>query len=111
MQRTETDIPCVTPDKLLPTLIAVTPGSLAAVRKYFLGLANEGVAAYAATTVFSLEKAANKAGIKYARVKPTLGRELDPDEIEAVRAYAKNIAPALNRRIEIDREDVDGPAS
>jgi hypothetical protein len=100
----------LTVDKLLPTLIAVTPGSLVQVRKYFLGLANEGLPAYGVTTKFRLEKAKNSNGISFAKAKPTLGRELQDDEIEAVRAYAKNIAPALSQRVEVSRDEVDGAA-
>jgi hypothetical protein len=100
----------LTVDKLLPTLIAVTPGSLVQVRKYFLGLANEGLPAYGVTTKFRLEKAKNSSGIAFAKARPTLGRELEPDEIEAVRSYAKNIAPTLSQRVEVARDEVDGAA-
>lgn len=96
------------PGKLLPLVITVTPGSLREVRKYFLRLAGEGYASYFVTTKFRLDKASNKRGIKYARVKATIGRPLLPDEIAAVRAYVDNIKPALQQTVQVSQVELEG---
>jgi len=96
------------PGKLLPLVIAVTPGSLREVRKYFLRLAGEGYPSYVVTTRFRLEKASNKRGISYARVKATIGRPLEDNEIAAIRAYVENIKPALQQSVQLSQAELEG---
>ena len=97
------------PKSLIPVLFMLPPTSLGPMRKYFLKLASEGLPAHGVTTRFTLEETKNKDGIKYAFAKPFLGRVLDDDEKERVRAYTKAIAPAIHsKRTEIRQEDVEG---
>ena len=96
------------PGKLIPLVIAVTPGSLREVRKYFLRLAGEGLAHYMVTTKFRLEKAANKRAIQYSKVKATIGRPLTDEEVAAVRAYANNIKPAFGQKVELSQAELEG---
>lgn len=96
------------PGKLIPIVITVTPGSLRDVRKYFLRLAGENRAHYMVTTKFRLQKVNNKRGIAYAQIKATIGRELEDDEIAAVRHYANNIKPAFEQKVELSHAELEG---
>lgn len=97
----------LTREKLLPKLLAITPGSLTTVRKYLLALVDERLPFYAVTTKFRLERAKNSSGISFAKVKPVLGRELEDEEIRAIQTYAENITPALEQCVDMSRGEVE----
>jgi len=96
------------PTSLIPILFTFPPTSIVPIRKYFLQLAGEGLPAYGVTTILRLGGAQNKDGIKYSKVKPTLGRVLNDSELERVQAYVAAIGPAINAsRVEIEQEELE----
>lgn len=96
----------ILPNNLIPVLFMLPPTSIGPMRKYFLKLASEGLPSNGVTTKFCLSAMKNKDGIKYAQANPLLGRELNEDEIQRVRAYSAAIAPAINaRRADYVRQD------
>lgn len=97
----------ILPNKLIPVLFMLPPTSIGPMRKYFLNLASVGLPSYGVTTKFALESTKNKDGIVYALAKPLLGRELNEDEIERVRAYASAIGPAIRGRTVVRQDEVE----
>lgn len=97
------------PKNLIPVLFTLPPTSIVPMRKYLLKLASEGLPSFAVTTVFKLEKTKNNDGIEYAKASPLMGRELDDDEIEQVRAYVKSIGPSIHssRAQAVDQSDLE----
>ena len=85
----------LTPDSLVPLVVAVPPASLANVRAYFLRLLRVQLSPLDVSTRIGLEKATSKSGIGYSRVTLTLGERLDPDAKARLKAYAAELEPAF----------------
>lgn len=71
-------------DDMIPLLISLPPTSLQAAKKYFLRLVANGYPFYGITTQLRLEKAKNAGGTVYSTVSLSMGRALEPDELEKV---------------------------
>lgn len=65
------------PDEVLPTVVVVPPSSLKAWRAYAIKLASKKTPVWSVVTELTLVEAKNKAGIKYAKLKPRLVERLD----------------------------------
>lgn len=97
------------PRNLIPVLFTLPPTSIVPMRKYLLKLASEGLPSFAVTTVFKLEKTKNNDGVEYSKASPWMGRELEENEIEQVRAYVKSIGPSIHssRARAVDQADLE----
>lgn len=95
------------PNDILPTLLIVPPGSLKAVRGYFLMLTSKRIPYWGVITSFELTKTKNADGIEYAQMHPRNVQALEPESAGAMRALAEQFAPTLET-VAIDRTEVNG---
>lgn len=83
------------PDQALPTVIAVPPSSLTAVKKFLLRLASEGRPYWSVVTSFGLEPTKNVDGVKFSKILPSVAGLLEEKDILGVREYISKVRPAL----------------
>jgi hypothetical protein len=67
---------------MLPEVVSLPPTSQKAIRKFFLGLATQGIPYYKCIVRIDLEKAQNAAGKVYGKAVLIFDRMLNPAEIE-----------------------------
>lgn len=79
----------------LPMVLVAPPTSLQPVRHYFLSLAGEPVAYHKVVTRFSLERATNVGGIKFAKIKPEFVRKVSEEEGAKIDGIRQSLAPGL----------------
>lgn len=83
-------------DALLPVQMLVPPTGLKALRQYMFNLSTHIVPYHGVVTRFTLEKAANSAGLEYARLAtPTAVRRLNNDEKARVGTIIRELRPWL----------------
>lgn len=82
---------------ILPMVVTLPPTSLAPMRQFMLRLASMGLHYTAATIKLELEKVKNDGGIWYAKVKPSLGQKLLPEQAAHMKQFAEAIKPVLQR--------------
>lgn len=100
----------LTPDSLLPTVVALPPTSIQPVRKYFLGLVAKSLSYYEVVTRLTLEKTSNKGGIAYTRVVAQFVDVVGPDARPALISYRDAIKPQLSSHSFTDVSDAgDAP--
>lgn len=100
------------PESILPLVINVTPGSLAAFKAFRVGLLNMRLKPTDVEIGMALEKVQNAGGIDFARVVPRIVRRLDPDAAAAMKALAGVVAPQMDRAAaDINRNDVEDATS
>lgn len=80
------------PSEVLPDVLIVPPGSLRSLRSFLLQLPKPKTH-YVLS--IGLVQATSKGGIKYAQLAPKVSRELSPEDVEQVNAYAKSLAAVL----------------
>lgn len=85
----------LTPFSNLPFLLSVPPTSLKNLRQYLLALAGESQAYWGCVTALTLEKAANPAGIEYAKVRFAFDRALSPEEKAVALGYRESLQGLL----------------
>lgn len=85
----------VTPDELLPKVIALPPTSVGPMKKYFLRLASKAMPPHGVVTALKLSKDTNDGGIAYSVATPEMRAILTPAERDRVKAYADLLKPAL----------------
>ncbi|MCP4878294.1 MAG: hypothetical protein GY896_22810 [Gammaproteobacteria bacterium] len=93
----------------LPYLFILPPTSLKPMGNYLVGLAAEALRVNAVRTIFRLEKTKNQGGTEYAQLLPVLSKEnpeLSKEEQQVTNAYIAAIKPALERRVDLSRDDV-----
>lgn len=84
------------PNDLMPCLLSVPPSSLASVQSYIRRLpAMIRRPFYGVVTTFELEKQKSDNGIPYSRVKLSLSRPLNADEVAAVRMLRDEFGAAI----------------
>lgn len=93
------------PDAILPVALALPPTSIKPARTYFLRLANARLPFYGVTTVFTLERTKNAAGIDYGRVVLTKGETLDDAQRKSVEEYRESIRQSLDA-VRLEASDV-----
>lgn len=76
----------------LPTVLVLPPTSLKPMKQWLFQISGKGKRYWEFLTRFELVKRSNKGGIQYAEVKPTVVRELTPEELTSVRAFAERTA-------------------
>ncbi len=82
-------------DDFLPIVVRLTPGSLKAIRMYFLRLASKGIPYYGVVTELSLEEVKSSGGIAYAQVAPKMVKRLSQKEQDRIEKYSETIKPSL----------------
>lgn len=94
------------PTKLLPMALFMPPTSIRPMKNYFLQLSSESTPYHAVITRLELEqtKGGPGGGITYSVVKPHFLAKLEPEQHEAVKAYAEHIRTALST-MQITTED------
>lgn len=92
------------PGANLPEAVVVPPGSLKPVRQYRVKLT---VPYFSAITRLELEKASNKDGIAFAKIKPSFIGQLPPQAADEIRSFSEALAGVFNAA-SVDREDVEG---
>lgn len=94
---------------VFPSVLMVKPGSMKSWEGYLTNLTSQEVPYWGAMHRLELSPATNKTGIRYAQIKPSLIRVLEPDEIEKLAAYRLAAEKAFSEMIP-DRIDEDGEA-
>lgn len=84
----------------LPLILSAPPSSLKYVQPYFGRMVSgRGRPFYGVVTRLSLEKDKSETGIVYSAIKPTFVRDLERDEVLAVRKLRDTFVPALAARV------------
>src|SRR5574341_76547 len=78
-------------NEFMPLVLVLSPTSIPAAKKYFLGLSSRALPFHGVVTEWTLERAKNPAGIAYAKAVPRLLRKLELEEHVKVAANAKTI--------------------
>lgn len=93
------------PDKLLPFVLNVKPGSLAMFKAYRFGLLNAGLKPGDIETVMTLSKQKG-ANAEFSRIEFRTGQRLGPEAKAHIAAYTELIRPHLvATAIDLQRED------
>lgn len=92
-------------DAMLPMLVIVPPSSVKPAKQYFLRLAGEALPYYGVTTNLRLEKAKSGDGITYSQIAFSMGRQLEPGELERV-SVLKTALQENFQRTTVDVTDV-----
>ena len=75
------------PDNILPLIIALSPGSLKGVKKFFVRLTAAGIAYYGCVIRVGLEKTQNAEGVKYSRATFAMIGRMTPEETEKFKGF------------------------
>jgi hypothetical protein len=70
----------VLPHSVLPVVVAVPPGSLKEMNRYFMRLLSQGIAFHTALTRLKLKQAKSADGITYSQVMPEFAGRIGPDD-------------------------------
>jgi hypothetical protein len=73
--------------QMFPSIVVAPPSSLREVMQFRMGLVNERRALWSVEVALTLEKAANAAGIEFARIKLRQVGEIDAGDAKAVKDY------------------------
>jgi len=93
---------------VLPYVVVVPPMSIRPVRQYLLQLAGGMTPFYGAVTTLGLDRAANRGGITYSRIKPVLVGTLDGTSTARARQLHEAIKGKLDRFVDVAQEDLEG---
>lgn len=85
------------PDRNLPTVINLPPGSLKDFQKYMLRLADAGLSYYKVATTFSLAADKNADGIKFSKAKPSRAANLTQELAAGAQAYSRLITDSVKK--------------
>lgn len=85
------------PDRNLPTVINLPPGSLKDFSKYMIRLADAGLSFYKVATTFSLATDKNADGIKFSKAKPARAANLTQELAAGAQAYSRLITDSVKR--------------
>ena len=97
----------IRPGEALPAILSATPGSLPAIKHYFVGLASRRLKPQYAYHRLALEQATSTNGFTYARILPLEALALTPEgRIQA--DDVSELLAGLLKSVEVDRSDVDG---
>lgn len=102
----------LTPETLLPLVVALPPTSVQFAKRYFLRLASRAVPYSGVVTKIGLDKTKSGGGIEYSIATFSMGARLEGEQLERIRAYAAELRPAFERTT-LDRDEVagDGPTA
>jgi hypothetical protein len=81
---------------VFPTILTVTPGSLKAAKGYFTELSSKCLYFYQVVHKITLEKAQNKQGIPFARMKWQIESELSKEQMEKLVQYAETASASFS---------------
>ena len=87
----------ISPERMLPILLAVPPSSLRPWKQYMLQLASGGASYKHVVTRFTLEKTKNAGNIDYSRLVPSLAERIDPNIIPQINEYSQALRPLISR--------------
>lgn len=96
----------LTENDILPLVVTIPPASLANVKNYFLRLLRAQLMPSDVVTRIGLERLENSRKTKFARVTLTTGGRLSPEAKARLRAYATQLAPAMEHAASVDQEDI-----
>lgn len=85
------------PERNLPTVINLPPGSLKEFNKYLLRLADAGLAYYKVATSFTLIQDKNADGIKFSKAMASRAANLTKELAEGAKAYAHIITDSVKK--------------
>lgn len=97
----------MTKDNVLPMIVAVPPTSIAPMKRFFMRLASKKIPYHGCVTQLALKKTANKGGIQYAQIEPSMVEKLNPAEAAMVKGYTDTIKVALDK-VGLEKTDVEG---
>jgi hypothetical protein len=84
------------PDNMLPHLLTVPPTSLKAAAQYFVNLSSRQLPHWGVVTKMKLERTQNEAGIAYARILFSPGRQFSTEQRDMLRPFQKQIKQILH---------------
>lgn len=94
-------------DGILPYVISVPPGSLAALKSYRVQLMREKLRLQTVETTLKLEKAESQGGIAFAKLEPIMAGELDPAAQQAIAAFTALVTPSMRRATQDEAQRQD----
>ena len=83
------------PNKILPIVITVAPGSLLNLKKFFIRLASENTSYWAVTVKLTLTKDRNLDGIEYSKINITATKDLNNSEKDTIKRLINVYTPYL----------------
>ena len=89
---------------LLPTVLALPPTSLKAIKQYMVRLAGQGIPYWTVVTKIGLESAQNAQGIKYARATFEFAGMLSEDQKAKAKQYSDMLKPLVTNMV-VDAKD------
>ena len=103
------------PNKILPIVITVAPGSLLNLKKFFIRLASENTSYWAVTVKLTLTKDRNSEGIEFSKINITATQDLNNSEKDTIKRLINVYKPYLgivhvNDYKEDETETQTGPA-
>jgi hypothetical protein len=84
------------PDNMLPHLLSVPPTSLKAAAQYFINLSSRNLHHWGLVTKLRLERTVNEAGIAYAKIVFTPGRQFTEEQRNMLRPFQKQLRGLLH---------------
>jgi hypothetical protein len=96
------------PGQVLPDVVAASPGSLKAVRKYLMDLSQVGAPYCAVVTRFGLEKATNADNTAYAKITAKMVGKLDEASYKNILATIKQYQSTFEQVVDDFAEEA-GP--
>lgn len=85
------------PERNLPTVINLPPGSLKTWQQYMIRLADAGLAFYKVATTFTLSSDKNADGIKYSKAIPARAANLTQELAAGAQAYSRLITDSVKK--------------
>lgn len=85
----------ITPDKMLPILLSVGPGSYRVCQKFFYQLMSEGITPSSVIVGLSLQTATSKTGISFPKLQMRVIEKLSVDMQEVMNRFRDNITKNL----------------
>jgi hypothetical protein len=98
------EIYLLTPENVLPMVIALPPTSIGNFKKYAAKLTMAGKPLHSRLTTFSLAETKNDAGITYSKAE-CKGAALDAAAQERMKVYAKDFAGMIDGMAPVDERD------
>ena len=103
------------PNKILPIVITIAPGSLLNLKKFFIRLASENTSYWAVTVKLTLTKDRNSEGIEFSKINITATQDLNNSEKDTIKRLINVYKPYLgivhvNDYKEDETETQTGPA-
>jgi len=98
------------PGESLPMVVQIPPASLDPMKKFMVKLAAKKMAYRDCIVSLNLEKAQNKAGISYSKVKPKILGVLPPEARAKIAVYAESLKSVF-KMISVSNADLAGSPS